>query len=194
MGLPVAALRLADELGRLRPSAPAPCVLPLTADGRSWLLHAPRWWPLAPAELDEMWEAHPDERPVGIIMGRAVQFPRYTQAFGRDYTYTGQVARARPFIDAPRTLQAVLEALHSTPTLAGHNQALANWYATEPGGKPDYMGPHSDDERELIPGAPIVSLSWCSAGHQRRERSCGTRTTIPAAAAGRLPNRAHEPH
>ena len=32
------------------------------------------------------------------------------------------------------------------------------------------MGKHSDDERDLVPRQPILSLSWSTPGHYRRFR------------------------
>ena len=41
-------------------------------------------------------------------------------------------------------------------------QVLENGYETSDQNKPDYIGLHADDERELLPDLPIVSLTWCT--------------------------------
>lgn len=158
--------KLATALASLRPAAPAITIYPLTPDGRSWVLHAKQWWPVG-STLESMWCARPVEPTSGRIMGRVVDFPRRTRAYGCDYTYTGQTQRAAPIDHAPLFVQEVFSALQGVDTLQGHNAALLNWYDADLN---EYMGPHSDDERDLVPLAPVVSLSWCSPGHFRRFR------------------------
>ena len=169
------ASRLAALLSKCRNNAVPVSVHPLTTDGRSWLLHAAGWWPLPEADFAQAWAEHPPQRPTGVIFGKPVVFHRYTQAYGVDYAYTGQVARARPLDAAPPPLAEVLRTLRAVAPLAEYNSALVNWYETDmlqqPKSMPDYMGAHSDDERGLRAGYPIVSLSWCApAGHARRFR------------------------
>jgi alkylated DNA repair dioxygenase AlkB len=160
-----AAHRLASALSSVRPATFN--VIPLTRDGRSWLLHAERWWPLDFETTAALWEAQPTNPTVGVIMGKHVEFPRRTSAFGVDYKYTGQTQRAGPLEDAPNAIQEVWRVMREVEELEGHNAALVNWYDASLG---HYMGAHSDDERELVPCAPVVSLSWCTRDHYRRFR------------------------
>ena len=159
-----AAHRLAHALSALRPDArSAISVHSLTPDGRSWLLHAEQWWP--DVEVRALWASRPLDPTKGRIMGRDILFPRRTAAFGVDYKYTGQTQMSRPLDEAPEAVHAVVDALQQVDSR--WNALLLNWYEAC---DREYMGPHSDDERELVGGAPIVSLSWCSPGHYRRFR------------------------
>lgn len=161
--LPAEALAFAAGLRELRPGVSVD-VQPLLSSGRSWAIIARRFAPCSSEAFGPLWRARPDMQPTGIIMGRMVTFPRWNQAYGFDYSFTGQVAKAKPVGDVPffgellRELQTVDNRL---------NSILVNWYDAAAG---HYMGAHSDDERQLTPRAPIVSISLCSAGHSRRFR------------------------
>jgi hypothetical protein len=52
--------------------------------------------PLVPdaTEFDELWALHPDTFHEIVMHGRKVRTPRWQQAYGVDYTYTGNVNRA----------------------------------------------------------------------------------------------------
>ena len=140
----------------------------LTTDGRSWVLLARRFWPSSDADFEETWATHPSHKPTGLMYGKSVTFHRYQQSYGYDYKFTGQVAAALPLTAVPAPATVVLDALRSVESAAEpQNSALFNFYD----GGSDYMGAHSDDERQLHRGAPILSLSWCHPRpHQRRFR------------------------
>lgn len=159
---------LATALTKLRPGATVDYHR-LTTDGRSWVLFARRFWPSSDAEFEETWATHPPDQPTGTIYGKTVTFHRYQQSYGCDYKFTNQVAAALPLTAAPAPAAAVLDALRSVEAAAEpQNGALFNFY----NGGSDYMGKHSDEERQLHRGAPIFSLSWCHPRrtHQRRFR------------------------
>ena len=113
-------------------------------------------------------------------MGKLCQAPRWTQAYGVSYSFTGQTAEARALDDAgtPPLVRDELCAWDTRlrragalPGRAALNGALLNWYD---GALKHYIGPHSDDERTLAAGAPIVSLSF---GQRRRFRFTCKRKT-----------------
>ena len=183
MSLPAEAVELLRHILALRPTLKA-VAEPITKDGRSWIILARKFRPIDAASFDLLWRGKPENRPKGIIMGRQVTFPRFTQSYGVDYTYTGQCARALPWdrappniIDAYRELKGLIKV---TCPKYEPNSALVNFYETSPGDTPDYMGLHSDDERTLVAGAPIVSLTWCTRGHTRRFRLKPVDTTKDA--------------
>uniref|UniRef100_A0A7S4B649 Fe2OG dioxygenase domain-containing protein n=1 Tax=Chrysotila carterae TaxID=13221 RepID=A0A7S4B649_CHRCT len=175
--------QLCDELQSVRPQTARPKIFPLTKDGRSWIIYAANWWPSS--EFDMLWAARPTERPVGHIFGKSITFPRHTQSWGIDYSYTGQIARAKPLSEAPSQVVQVLTELQQLESFKGHNQVLQNWYEAHPDAKADYIGPHSDDERELVAGSPIASLSWCKADRI----TLGRQPLLPGASG--LPARGH---
>jgi hypothetical protein len=50
----------------------------------------------SPDTLRKIWELHPAEFPEITIHGRLVRIPRWQQAYGRDYRFSGRVNRALP--------------------------------------------------------------------------------------------------
>jgi alkylated DNA repair dioxygenase AlkB len=105
--------------------------------------------------------------------GRAVSTPRYFQAYGRNYSFSGQTAAATSWDGAPAALAGLrrIAGLLVAPTVpstgsadravvAVPNGCLCNWY------EPHHsIGMHRDDTRELVHCAPIYSISW---GHPRK--------------------------
>ncbi len=104
------------------------------------------------ARFEELWSLHPDEYHVIQMHGKPVKTPRWQQAFGRDYHYTGRVNEALP---APPRLEPLLawarEAIHGRL-----NGLLLNWYDGELG---HYIGPHHDSTKNMVAEAPIVTVS-----------------------------------
>lgn len=95
------------------------------------------------------WQA---ERP--FLFGKHHDVKRQTCAFGTPglaYRYSGVLREANPW---PEVLLGLVHRLHNEvdPRI---NFALANHY---PDGEA-YIGPHSDDEADMLPDAPIVGIS-----------------------------------
>ena len=91
---------LAAGLTKLRPGSVVD-VHKLTTDGRSWVLHARRFWPSNSEQFEQIWASHPPNKPTGMIYGKPVTFHRYQQSFGYDYKFTGQVSKALPLSAVP---------------------------------------------------------------------------------------------
>jgi alkylated DNA repair dioxygenase AlkB len=112
-----------------------------------------------PAELvwdatrfDEVWALHPEGKHVIHMPGGPVETPRWQQAYGADYHYTGRTNTALPVPPVLEPLRAwALQAID--PRLNG---VLLNWYE----GPGHYIGPHHDSTREMRHGAPIVTISF----------------------------------
>jgi alkylated DNA repair dioxygenase AlkB len=106
--------------------------------------------------FERLWSQHPDVFHEIYMHGRLVKTPRWQQAYGMDYRYTGQVNRAlpitaemQPFLDWSRAQVDVQL-----------NGLLFNWYdATQN----HYIGKHRDSRQGLVVGAPIVTISLGSA-------------------------------
>ena len=107
--------------------------------------------------FDILWVMHPEEYHVILMPGGPTKTPRWQQAFGRDYHYTGRVNQARP---VPPLLEPLLawnrEAIHERL-----NGLLLNWYDGDLG---HYIGPHHDSTKDMVAEAPIVTVSL---GEQR---------------------------
>ena len=104
------------------------------------------------ARFEALWAMHPAEYHVIQMHGRPVKTPRWQQAFGRDYHYTGRVNAA---LAVPMLLDPLLTwargAIHGRL-----NGLLLNWYDGELG---HYIGPHHDSTKHMVADAPIVTVS-----------------------------------
>ena len=104
------------------------------------------------AGFEALWALHPDDYHVIQIHGRPVPTPRWQQAYGADYHYTGRTNAALP-------VPPVLEPLHTWACRAIDerlNGLLLNWYDGQLG---HYIGPHHDSTTNMVAGAPIVTVS-----------------------------------
>ena len=102
-------------------------------------------------QFDAAWDLHPATYAEIMIHGRKVLTPRWQQAFGRDYVFSGQSSRALPVPAIFQPLLAWSQLIH--PKLNG---LLLNWYDGQLG---HYIGKHRDSTKNLIPDAPIVTIS-----------------------------------
>lgn len=111
------------------------------------------------AAFEAAWHLRPEIRPSIQLVGRPVQVPRWHAAYGEDYRFSGQVSRAQPI---PDLFLPILEwsqkGIHPA-----HNGLLVNWYE----GPEHYIGPHNDSTKNMVPGAPIVTVSF---GEDRKFR------------------------
>ncbi|MEM6928002.1 MAG: alpha-ketoglutarate-dependent dioxygenase AlkB, partial [Myxococcota bacterium] len=117
-------------------------------------------------ELDDWWAHRPRETQHIRMFGRQTELPRRQRAYGRDYRFSGQTSTADPVPDwlAPvlgwaRDLDARIDGL------------LVNWYD---GAHGENIGPHRDAMPGLVPGTPIVTVSF-GAPRTFRLRAHGTK-------------------
>jgi len=102
--------------------------------------------------FQDIWALHPEEYHIVKILGKEIPTPRWQQAYGKNYSYTGSRNNA---LAIPQFLQGFLEWTNENinPKLNG---LLLNWYE---GMKKHYIGAHRDDTRDLIENTPIVTIS-----------------------------------
>lgn len=116
-----------------------------------------------PREFDRVWNLHPVEFAVVNVFGKKLT-PRWQQAFGRDYNFSRVNHQALPITDLYLIRLLEWSNRHANsgalPLTGGvpvkFNSALINFY--QDGNH--YIGPHSDNEKELVAGAPIYSFSF----------------------------------
>ena len=104
------------------------------------------------SEFHQLWQEHPDEYHEIMMHGRLVKTPRWQQAYGKDYHYTGNTNRALP---VPPRLEPLLQWTKQTFDQR-LNGILLNWYD---GSLNHYIGAHRDSTTNMCDGAPIVTVS-----------------------------------
>lgn len=143
------------------------CGHELLEDGSSWVVVIREYHPADDDAFEEAWSVRPAERPQGSVMGRAVAFPRRTRAYGKDYSFAGQTAASSSLHTIPSLSRSYREKTRLVES-AKLNGVLINWYDAKDG---DYIGPHSDNEKDLAEEAPILSITWAKPdAHFRRFR------------------------
>lgn len=106
--------------------------------------------------FEALWDLHPPEFPEILIHGKRVKTPRWSQAYGRDYRFSGQLAQADP---VPSVLDPILQWCHDA--IDDHlNGLLLNWYDGTLG---HYIGKHRDKTTGMVVGTPIVTVSFGEA-------------------------------
>ena len=103
-------------------------------------------------QFESAWQIKPSTRHKVKIFGEFVEVARYQQAFGATYAYSGSINEAMP---VPGLLVPLLRHVQSEidHRLQG---ILLNWYD----GCEDYIGAHRDTLKGLVPGSPIVTVSF----------------------------------
>lgn len=102
--------------------------------------------------FQSLWDSHPEDFHEIQIHGKWIKTPRWQQAYGKNYRYTGSKNNALPISS------------HLQPFLAWSkdkidsrlNGLLLNWYD---GAQSHYIGAHRDDTRDLHRDSPIVTIS-----------------------------------
>jgi alkylated DNA repair dioxygenase AlkB len=143
----------ADGPAAVPAPAPAPARHQLDAD--CWIDQGrvPAALVPAPGEaFDALWRLHPDERGSVRMFDRLIATPRWHQSYIRSYRFSGVDHVGLPL---PPVLEPLL-AWARDATGTAFNQVLVNWYADGA----HYIGPHSDDERDIVRGSPIMSISF----------------------------------
>jgi alkylated DNA repair dioxygenase AlkB len=104
--------------------------------------------------FEELWALHPElfHQVTQPFTGKMIPLPRWQQAYGRDYRFTGNVNRAQalppilaPFLDWCR--KRIDRRL---------NGLLLNWYDAE---RRHRIGAHRDSRVGLVPETSIVTIS-----------------------------------
>ncbi|WP_367392957.1 alpha-ketoglutarate-dependent dioxygenase AlkB [Lewinella sp. LCG006] len=101
----------------------------------------------------QLWERHPPSYHRLMMHGKEVLTPRWQQAYGKNYRYTGSQNNALAIDqDLKKYLEWACEHIDSRL-----NGLLLNWYD---GQQNHYIGAHRDDTRDLMTGSPIVTISF----------------------------------
>uniref|UniRef100_K3WHX5 Fe2OG dioxygenase domain-containing protein n=1 Tax=Globisporangium ultimum (strain ATCC 200006 / CBS 805.95 / DAOM BR144) TaxID=431595 RepID=K3WHX5_GLOUD len=141
----------------------------LTRDRASWVYHVPRWYHRMYAFcdgnrhgsyrewLDRIWTLHPVDHGTIKMFGRDVLTPRFQQAYGVSYRFSGNTFEAVPVPESLQHCVELMQAMVVNPATDNTllNGVLLNWYADGD----HYIGPHSDSVGALYKHSPVFSLS-----------------------------------
>ncbi|VVU94347.1 2OG-Fe(II) oxygenase superfamily [seawater metagenome] len=105
-------------------------------------------------DFEILWNLHPEEKGKVKIMGKQLETPRWQQAYGISYSFSGTVNNALPI---PPMIQKFIDWANLKEDSDDiFNMALVNWYLNGD----HYIGHHSDDERQLIKESSIYCFSF----------------------------------
>lgn len=108
-------------------------------------------------EYTTLWNSHPEEYHKIKIFNKIIDTPRWQQAYGKDYSFSGSVSEAKPFTPL---LKKILDWANYNETVNGRdpslNGILVNWYKDGD----HYIGWHSDNEPQLDKTSPIYTISF----------------------------------
>lgn len=142
------------EKNRMAECTPASWLTRHDLDGTHHLYSGAVGKAVVPSEddLSAWWDLHPREFPELTMHGRVVKAPRWQQAYGKSYRFSGRVNEALPI---PPLVEPLLEWTRREvdTRLSG---VLLNWYDAA---LKHYIGPHRDKTSDLVGGAPIVMIS-----------------------------------
>ena len=102
--------------------------------------------------ISELWSLKPSQNQKIKMLGKMVTLPRHQQAYGNDYSFSGQVSKA---LAIPGQFSGFINWAKENID-ERLNGILANWYSAD---KKHYIGKHRDDARPLVKEAPIVIIS-----------------------------------
>lgn len=112
--------------------------------------------------FDALWTQHPEEFNQIKLFGKLVTIPRWQRSYGRDYKFSGVVSKGH---ELPDVLKPYLSWVNSLG-YGEFNEVLVNWYQDGA----HYIGSHADDEQQLKPDSPIVTITLCLPGIPRKFR------------------------
>lgn len=114
-------------------------------------------------DFQTLWDLHPSVHHEVVIYGKSIPIPRWQQAYLRDYKFSGTVSKILPL---PDEFKPYLSWANSLGYEGKFNAFLVNWYQDGE----HYIGSHSDDETQLVPDSPIITITLCSSGEPRKFR------------------------
>ena len=106
------------------------------------------------------WDFHPADRHEIMMYGKKVAVPRYQQAYLRDYKFSGSVSKVLPL---PEEFIPYMKWANSLGYEGVFNGFLMNWYEAGE----NYIGSHADDENQLVPDSPIITITLALPGEPR---------------------------
>ena len=130
----------------------------------SWLdvLHLPEELLSVGKSFDVLWNLHPTAHNEVVMYGKSIPIPRFQQAYLKDYSFSGTVSKVK---ELPVEFIPYMEWVNSLG-YGEFNSFLVNWYENGE----NYIGPHADNTAPLVPDSPIVTITLCAPGEERKFR------------------------
>lgn len=135
----------------------------------SWVEYFPGVLTPTKSMVDSLLMKRPDTASEIVMFGKKIAIPRRQRMYGEAYSYSGVLLEPEP--ETPELVQMALrytqKLTQDAPYL--YKGVLVNWYSSGS----EYIGAHSDDERDLT-GGPIYSFSFgASRVFRIREKTPG---------------------
>ena len=105
-------------------------------------------------DFEKLMSLKSEERGKVFIYGKLRDVPRFQKTYNRDYSFSNVNHKAEPL---PDEFKPYLDWAKSLSLYDGtkFNQVLINWYLNGL----SYINSHADDESQLFPDSPILSIS-----------------------------------
>ncbi|MBC6993507.1 alpha-ketoglutarate-dependent dioxygenase AlkB [Lewinella lacunae] len=127
-------------------------ILKLDEDHEITIYRGIQEFQLSAPDFKHLWESHPSEFHEVMMHGKLVKTPRWQQAYGKSYEYTGSKNNALPITEEHLKYLAWCKKEVDDRI----NGLLINWYSGE---LQHYIGKHRDSTKGLMSGSPIVTIS-----------------------------------
>ena len=122
---------------------------------KSYLKYNPKFYNISNEDYKELLESCPKFQHEIIIYGKKIKIPRFQQAYGKSYQYSGTTSEAIPMTRLIKDIRnKISKDLY--PNI-NFNNCLVNWYLDGD----NYISFHSDDEKEIVKNTPIVGITFC---------------------------------
>ena len=115
---------------------------------------------LSDEQFEEFYKQKPKERGQIKFLGKEIDIPRFCKSYGKSYFFSDKDHKADPIdslkIDGEAYLEKCVKIIKEELNL-DCNQVLINYYDN----MQSYIGDHSDDEKSLVVGSPVVCFNFC---------------------------------
>jgi len=98
-----------------------------------------------------IWDMRPAEQHIIKVFGKEVKSPRLQKTYGKDYKFSGKVLESEPMPDMFNIIINYMNQKYNRQ----FNMLLINWYRDGE----DYIGMHSDDERQFTVDSPVITIT-----------------------------------
>ena len=102
-------------------------------------------------DIEKIWELKPKTKSQVKVFNKIYDTPRFQQAYGIDYAFSGNVATSLPI---PTIFENYLEYFSNKYNFK-FNMLLLNWYENGE----HYIGMHSDNEKQMVENSPVETIT-----------------------------------